>query len=92
MYDEALHLTIEPEMETVELAPGETKRVTFVVTGLAVGVFGLLAQAQCNYEEAEAKQCRDVQALQLGTFDATELVSPQDRKPLVTAALVPVTK
>ncbi|MGE0402941.1 MAG: hypothetical protein AB7T06_39915 [Kofleriaceae bacterium] len=77
------HLAFDTGKIAIDLAPHETRTVQFQVTPDRVGVFGLYAQATCagNYDEESA--CKDVQALQLGAFDAVEILPADEKAPAV---------
>jgi hypothetical protein len=76
---------IEPEKIAIDLGPHETKTVQFRVTPGVAGVVGLYAQAACvtDYDDEHSKACKDVQAFQLGAFDATEIKPVDEKAPSV---------
>lgn len=75
----AARVSIEPAKIAIDLGPHESKTVEFKVTPTEAGVIGLYAKAECVANYDDDKACKDVQALQLGSFDATE-VKPVDEK------------
>ena len=80
-----------PDKRAIDLAAHETRTVQFEVTPSEAGVIGIYANANCliDYESENAnenkKACRDVQALQLGAFDATEVRMLDEKAPAVVA-------
>lgn len=76
-------LKIQPEKLAIDLAGHESRTIEFEVTSTEAGVIGLFANAACTYEAVDAKTCRDVQALAIGAFDATEVLPADTKAPAV---------
>lgn len=67
-------VTIAPDVATIALPARSAQDVTFTVTPKALGVVGLVATARCAYSDETPAPCKDIEALQLGAFDATEII------------------
>ena len=79
-------LVVSPEKVTVDLAGKATMQVQFKVKGNVAGVIGLYANANCSAIQYDDETgCKDVQALQIGTFDAIEIQSIESGIPTVAA-------
>jgi hypothetical protein len=66
-------LAISPEMAKIDLAGRSSQDLTFTVTAKQPGVVGLVTTARCPYSDEKPAPCKDLEALQLGAFDATEI-------------------
>jgi len=67
-------VTISPDVATIALPARSAQDVTFTVTPKVLGVVGLVATARCAYSDETPVPCKDIEALQLGAFDATEII------------------
>ena len=76
-------ITVRPDKRAIDLAPHETRTVEFEITPSEAGVIGLYANASCVIDYENETACKDVQALQLGAFDATEVRPVDDKAPAV---------
>jgi len=65
-------VTIEGDDNKLDLAPHETRKLEFHVTAKAMGVVGLYARATCSEDD-----CRNVDSLNAGAVEATEIVKGQ---------------
>lgn len=80
-------IVIAPASQQIDLQPGEARRVVFRATGTIEGVVGLYANARCTSDSGGSNpSCRDVEELELGAFDATEITPTNDPAPTITAA------
>lgn len=84
IYDEGADskIAISPELAKIDVPARSGQDVTFTVTPKRPGVVGLVTTARCPYTD-EKPVCKDVEAMQLGAFDATEILGAKTETPPV---------